>query len=781
MSNLITKLHALALLTLALMTITTMSHADELTIDRIYDAPAVAGKSPIGLKVSPDGSRVTFLRGKDTDQFQLDLWEYRIADKETRLLVDSKTLLPGEETLSDAEKARRERARTASLKGIIEYDFSPDGKKLLFPLNGELFLYDLGKPAGEAVHRLTHRELGFATDAKVSPGGRYVGFVRNQNLWAIELATDRTLQLTRDGGGLISNGQAEFMAQEEMDRNTGYWWASDDSAIAFARVDESKVPVQRRFEINADSTEVVEQRYPAAGQHNVEIRLGVIEMASALPAELAASGDRAIAMPSTAPVRWIDLGDNTDIYLARVNWNADASALSYQVQSRNQRQLDLRLWQRSDGAISTLLNETSKTWINLHHDLRFLKDGSGFIWQSERDGSKRLYLHGSDGKMLHALTPEGWVVDQLLAVDLDADQIHFASGGDDPLQKHVYATALSAPSKEMRQITVAEGMHTASFADSGDVFIDTFSNPSSPPSVRLYNASGEELAVLEANRLQEGHPYWPYHAQHASPEFGHIVGAEGQKLYYRLTRPSNFDPAKKYPVMIYVYGGPHVQRVQKAWDDPLVQVMARRGYLVFTLDNRGSDRRGKAFEEALFRNMGGPEVVDQLEGVRWLKKQPFVDGKHIGVFGWSYGGYMSLMMLAKHSDEVAAGVSGAPVTDWRLYDTHYTERYMDHPETNVDGYLHSAVFDHIDGLTSPLLLIHGMADDNVLFTNSTKLMSVLQEKGVPFELMTYPGGKHGISLPWMKKHAYNALVNFFDRKLKPQSDPSNQHEASATD
>ncbi len=755
-----------ALLTSVLVLTAPMSLAAELTIDRIYDAPALSGPTPMGLKVSPDGSRVTFLRGKPSDQYQLDLWEYRIADKETRLLVDSKVLLPGDEALSDAEKARRERARTASLKGILEYDFSPDGKHLLFPLNGELFLYDLGKEGAEAVRKLSNREIGFATDARVSPGGRYVAFVRNQNLWAIELASDRTLQLTGDGGGLISNGQAEFMAQEEMGRDTGYWWSPDDAAIAFTRVDESPVPVQRRFEINAESTDVVEQRYPAAGETNVGIRLGVIDMTTALPAELAASGGIAVTMPASAAVKWVDLGANKDIYLARVDWNADGSALSFQVQSRDQRRLDLRLWNRAEGIVSTLLSENSTTWVNLHDELRFLKDGSGFIWPSERDGYKRLYLYGSDGSLRHALTPEGWVVDQLLAVALDADHIFFASGGDDPLQRQVYATTLSTPSNETRQLSVGEGMHAAVFAESADVYIDTYTSPSAPPSVRLYDANGLELAILEANPLQEGHPYWPYHQDHAEAEFGSIVGAKGQKLYYRLTKPSDFDPEKQYPVMITVYGGPHVQRVQKAWDDPLTQVMARRGYIVFSLDNRGSDRRGKAFEEALFRNMGGPEVEDQLEGVKWLKTQSFVRGDRIGVFGWSYGGYMTLMMLAKASDQIAAGVSGAPVTDWRLYDTHYTERYMDHPAANDEGYTQSAVFAHLKGLKSPLLLIHGMADDNVLFTNSTKLMSALQQQGTQFELMTYPGGKHGISLPWMKKHAYNALVNFFDRKLK---------------
>ena len=744
-----------------------MKAAAELTIDRIYDAPALAGKTLLGLKVSPDGSRVTFLRGKETDQFQLDLWEYRIADGSTAMLVDSKRLQPGAEQLSDEEKARRERSRTASLKGILEYAFSPDGKKLLFPLNGEVYLYDLAQAADKAVQKLTERALGFVTDARVSPQGRYLSFVRNQNLWVIELASQRGLQLTRDGGGLISNGLAEFIAQEEMGRDRGYWWAADDSAIAFARVDESAVPVQRRFEVNADSTEVIEQHYPAAGQANVAIKLGVIELDQAKPAEIAEDHSGALLLPASAPVRWVELGPNPDIYLARVDWSADSRALSYQLQRRDQRQLQLRLWARADGSQRTLLTETSNTWINLHDDLRFLKNGQGFLWQSEREGTKRLYRYDMTGTLVRALTPADWVVDALLAVDEAADSVSFAAGGIDPLQRQIFSVALSTAGNEVTQLSHGEGMHAATFADNGKIYVDTFSNPATPPTVRVHAADGKEIAVLEANTLDATHPYWPYHEQHASPEFGSIIGAENQRLYYRLTKPSDFDPAKRYPVMLYVYGGPHVQKVQKAWDDPLVQVMARRGYIVFSIDNRGSDRRGKAFEEALFRHLGGVEVNDQLAGVKWLAAQPYVDAKRIGVFGWSYGGYMSLMLLAQASEQIACGVAGAPVTDWALYDSHYTERYLDQPADNAEGYRTSSVFAHLAGLKSPLLLVHGMADDNVLFVNSTRLMSALQQAGQPFELMTYPGGKHSIAQPWMKKHAYHAIVDFFDRQLRP--------------
>lgn len=743
-------------------------HAEQLTMDRLVEAPALAGKTPQNLKVSPDGQRVTFLRGKDTDQFQLDLWEYDIASKQTRLLVDSKVLLPEEEQLSDEEKAKRERARTASLKGIVEYGFSPDGARLLFPLNGELFLYDLAADETQQANRvrkLTNKALGFATEAKVSPKGNYVSFVRNQNLWVIELKTDRSIQLTTDGGGLISNGSAEFIAQEEMGRFDGYWWAPDDSMIAFARVDESPVPVQRRFEIHAEDTTVIEQRYPAAGQANATIKLGVVRLRDAAPAALAGTQTGAALLPAVANTRWIDLGEDTDIYLARAEWTADAGALSYQVQSRNQRRLDLRAWSAADGTISTLLSETSETWINLHDDLHFLDSGD-FLWASERDGFKRLYLHGRDGTLKHALTPEGWVVDGLLAVDEHNDRVFFASGGPDPTQKHVYMSPLSLPVKEVRQITREAGMHNASFPKQANVFVATHSDPRTPPRVRLFDADGAELAVLEANELKEGHPYWPYAAEHSVPEFGEITGTEGQKLPYRVFKPADFDAAKKYPAIVYIYGGPHGQYVTQGWTEGFIQVLARNGFVVFQLDNRGMYRRGKAFEEALFRRMGTVEVVDQREGVKWLRAQPWIDGEKIGFYGWSYGGYMALQVLGQASDDFAAVVAGAPVTDWALYDTHYTERYMDHPKDNAEGYANSSVFAHLDGMRSDLLLIHGMADDNVLFTHSTKLMSALQQRGKAFELMTYPGGKHGIAAPWMKKHANNAILDFFHRKLK---------------
>ncbi len=590
-----------------------------------------------------------------------------------------------------------------------------------------MYLYDLRKTGAAAVRKLTHGE-GFATDAKLSPKGGFVSFVRERNVWVIDLASGNALQLTHDGSETIGNGMAEFVADEEMDRHTGYWWAPDDSAIAFARIDESHVPVQKRPEVYADHTEVISQRYPQAGQPNVAVQLGVI------------------APRAKAAARWIDLGKNPDIYLARVDWR-DAQRLTFQRQSRDQKTLELIETTLASGAQRTLITETSPTWVPLSNDLRFLKDGR-FLWNSERSGYAHVYLASEDGRTLTSLTSGNWVVDGLLAVDETAGMVYFAASRTGP-RKRIFtrcpwpaARSKSVPSPTARTQPVCQQrqrvcrylvQHHHAAAD------------------RIVPRQWRKIATLLKNDLSDPqHPYANYRDAQRPIAFGTLTAADGKTpLHYRLTKPDNFDPAKRYPVIVYVYGGPAAQTVLDAWpsrgDALFDQYLAQRGYVVFSLDNRGTPRRGREFGGALYGRQGTVEVDDQLQGVAWLKRQPWVDAKRIGVQGWSNGGYMTLMLLAKHSDAFACGVAGAPVTDWGLYDTHYTERYMGLPAGNAAGYRDARIATHLDGLRAKLLLIHGMADDNVLFTNSTALMSALQQRGTPFELMTYPGAKHGLS------------------------------------
>jgi dipeptidyl-peptidase-4 len=716
--------------------------AERLTLDRIHADPALAGPGVRSLRVSPDGERVTFLRGRPDNQFQLDLWEFNMKDKTTHRLVDSKQLVPNE-NLSLEEKARRERARTASLSGILSYSWSPDGKQLLVPIAGDLYLVDVAKP--DAARKVAS---GNVIDPKISPKGRYVSFVRDQNLYVIDLTTGQQRQLTVDGKGTIHNGEAEFVAQEEMGQRTGYYWAPDDSAIAYKRFDESPVPVARRFEIFADRTEVVEQRYPAAGDANVLVDLMIVS-------------------PVTGEQKKVDLGAEKDIYLVRADWSADSKTLTYQRQTRDQKRLDLIGVDAATLAQRTLLTETSKTWVSIHDDLRFLKKQNAFIWASERTGRNHLYLYDMAGKLLHPVSKGEWGIDNVLAVDEQAGKVYVSSNKDAVIDKQAYALNLNGSDADKpARITKTDGWHEDTFATNGKIFVDTFSDPATPPQVSIRRADGSMVEWLEHNELDANHPYAKFKADHLPTEFGTIKAHDGQTLHYSIIKPANFNPAKRYPVFLFTYGGPHSQRVTRAWGNYFDQYMAQQGFVVFRLDNRGSSRRERVFTDVIYGNLGKNEVEDQLTGVDWLAQQSFVDPKRIGVFGWSYGGFMTLRLLEAGSSKIAMGVAVAPVTDWALYDTHYTEQFVGGtPKSAPEAYQQSGVFAHLDGLKSPLLLVHGMADDNVLFTNSTRLIDSLVNRNIQFELMTYPGAKHGISSRAGQRHVYSMIEAFFKKNL----------------
>ncbi|MBC7453846.1 MAG: S9 family peptidase [Massilia sp.] len=721
--------------------------AERLTLDRIHADPALAGPGVRNLRVSPDGERITFLRGRADDQFQLDLWEFNMLDKRTRRLVDSKLLAPNE-TVSPEEQARRERARTASLHGILSYSWSPDGKQLLVPIGGDLYLIDAARP--EAARKVAS---GNVADPKISPKGRYVSFVRQQNLVVIDLSSGAEKQLTSDGGGTIHNGEAEFVAQEEMGQRTGYYWAPDDSAIAYKRFDESPVPVVRRFEIFADRTDVVEQRYPAAGDANVLAELMVVS-------------------PISGVQRKVDIGADKDIYLVRADWSADSQHLLYQRQTRDQKRLDLVAVDAATLAQRTLLSETSTTWVSIHDDLRFLKNQNAFLWSSERSGRNHLYLYGMDGTLLRTVSSGAWGIDGVQAVNEKTGRVFVASNRDNVIDKQIYALALDGSSADKPvRITVADGWHEAVFSRNGEVFVDTFSAPSTPPQIAIRKPDGAMVGWLEHNALDASHPYTKYLPAHLATEYGTLKANDGQALAYSIIKPSNFSAARRYPVFVSTYGGPHAQHVGRKWGNLFDQYMAQQGYVVFRLDNRGSSRRERAFTDVIHGAMGKHEVEDQVTGIDWLASQAFVDPKRIGVFGWSYGGFMTLRLLAAASDKIAMGVAVAPVTDWALYDTHYTEQFIGAtPKADPEAYKNSGVFAHLDGLTSPLsplLLVHGMADDNVLFTNTTRLIDALVNRGVQFDLMTYPGAKHGISSRAGQRHVYATIEAFFKKHLAP--------------
>lgn len=714
----------------------------KLTIERIFASPPISGATPRLLKLSPDGRYATLLKPRAEDRERFDLWAMDTSSGQLRMLVDSTKIGGGE--ISEAEKMRRERARVGGSKGIVEYEWAPDGKSVLTPVDGDLYLAEV---ATGAVRRLTNTP-GTEIDAHVSESGRYVSFVRDQNLYAIDLTTGAERPLTTEGKGTVTCGTAEFVAQEEMDRRTGAWWAPGDGRVAVECFDEARVQVVTRAAIGANGTKIFDQRYPAAGTPNVAVTLWIID-------------------PATGRRTKVDLGPNPDIYLARVDWSKDGRTLFVQRESRDQKRLDLLQVNPASGRSGALLAETSPTWINLNDDFHPLKDGS-FIWGSERSGFHHLY-RWADGRLV-PLTSGDWTVTGVVGVDEANGRIFFTANKDGVLEQHVYSTSYRTNAASQR---LSEGgfWNAAEMDKQGTRLLVTRSSPEQPPQVYLADATGKRISWVEQNKLDASHPYAPFVAAHRPAKFGTIRAADGSTLHWEMITPT-LKPGHKYPVFFEHYGGPGSQQVKRAWMSPMAQYWVSKGWIYFQLDNRGSPNRGRAFEDQIYHAMGTVEVEDQATAARWLQKQPHVDARKIATYGWSYGGYMTLRMLEQAPKGLyAAGVVGAPVTKWELYDTHYTERFLGNPATDVRPYQSSDALDAALKISVPFLLIHGMSDDNVVFQNSTLLADKLQSADRPFDMMFYVGQTHRPAGEGRQAHVQKAIEGFLNEKVlgKPAS------------
>jgi dipeptidyl-peptidase-4 len=725
----------------AALCVTVPAMAERLTPERVFADPAIGGPVARNVQLSPDGELVTYLKGKADDQNALDLWAADLKGGAPFLLVDSRAF-GSKAALSEAEKARRERMRTAALHGIVEYHWDEEGKQIVVPLDGDLYL---AERAGGKVRRLTGTKED-EIDAKVSPKGHFVSFVRGDNLHVIDLATGKERALTTDGSELQSWATAEFVAQEEMGRYTGYWWSHDESRVALTHVDDRPVDVIPRLEVGAEGLTSVAQRYPRAGRPNAVVALYVADVASGKRVKM-------------------DLGASNDFYLARVDWAKDASRLYVQRLARDQKRLDLLACDPAGGACHTILSETSPHWVELSDDMHPLASGD-FLWSSERSGNRHIYLYAHDGTLKRQVTSGDWPADKIEAVDEKTGTLLFTASIDTPIEAQLHRVSyLKADAP--RALTSGHGWWSVTVAKSGSAFAGTYSDPMTPPRTALYDGEGKLIRWIEENKLDATHPYYPYLAGRRVPEFGTLKALDGQVLHYSLMTPGGFDPRKKYPVIVEVYGGPHVQTVHRDWGAVTDQLLLEEGYAVFKLDNRGSANRSVAFKTPVDRKLGTVETEDQLAGIRFLRSLDYVDPARIAVSGWSYGGFMTLQLMTAKGANLAAGASGAAPTDWSLYDTCYTERFMGTPANNADGYAKSDILGRLDDLHGRLLLIKGMSDDNVILANSTRLMAALQQRGVTFDLMDYPGERHGIAPNPKKLQLWRTYLEFFRRTLKP--------------
>ncbi|EIZ81109.1 dipeptidyl-peptidase IV [Novosphingobium sp. Rr 2-17] len=736
-----------AALALALPVIAVLAHAKDapavttpasaqLDFARVFASPSLDGPSPRELKVSPDGRFLTVLRNRADDKDRYDLWAFDRSTGDWRMLVDSLKLGTGR-ALSEAEKMQRERQRVGSLKGIIAYSWTSDGKAILVPLDGDLFLAGLD---GE-VRRLTDSPED-ELNAALSPGGRYVSYVRDRRLYVGALSGKTQGVVTpEETADTVHWGEAEFVAQEEMARMAGYWWAPNEAYIAVERYDEAPVGVVTRAAIGAEGTKTFAQRYPAAGTPNAAVSLYVMK-------------------PDGSARVQVDLGTDPDIYLARVDWAPDGRTLYVQRQDRAQTRLDMLAVDPQTGKARVLFTETAAptAWTNLSDNYRFLKDGS-LVWWSERDGFGHLYRF-KNGQW-HPLTSGQWAVTKLVAVDEAKGRVLFTGTRDDVLAPQLYAIDLDKPGTPER-LTELGWVNSAIASRDGGTLVIARSSTAQPSQSYIADATGKQLAWVEENRIDASHPYAPYLAAHRPTTFGTIKADDGSDLHWMMITPV-MQPGKRYPVFFEHYGGPHVQTVTRGWKGALAQAIVAKGYIYFELDNRGSPNRGVAFESQIKQAMGTVEVADQRAGARYLQSLAYVDPAKIATYGWSYGGYMTLKMLEADQGLYAAGIAGAPVTKWGLYDTHYTERYMGDPRQVPQAYAKSDTIGDAAKIADPLLLIHGMADDNVVFENSTAMIAALQGQARPFEMMLYPGATHAVRGPKISVHLWNTIFGFLER------------------
>lgn len=706
-----------------------------LTFERVFASPSLSGQAPRGVKLSPDGKWLTVLRSRESDKDRYDLWGYERDSGEWRMLIDSEKVGTGAE-LSEAEKMQRERQRIGKLKGVVTYSWAPDGSAILVPIDGDLFLAKLDG----SVQRLTNTPDGELNPA-LSSEGKYLSFVRDGRVWVGDTQGGEARPITPAGEPeTIFWGVAEFVAQEELDRIAGYWWSPDDTRIAVQRTDEAPVGIVTRTAIGANATTVTEQRYPAAGTDNAIVQLYLMDP----------DGQNRVE---------VDLGRDKDFYLGRVDWAKDGKTLYVQRLSREQDRLDMLAADPATGRTRVLFTERAAPghWINLTDNYKWLKDGS-LVWWSERDGHGHLY-RWQRGRFSQ-LTEGPWEVTSLSGVDEDGKRIFFDATKDDPLAQQSYVIALDRPGAP-RRLTDTNFANASTMDSKARALLISRSSATQPPQSYLADTDGKRLTWVSENTVAGDHPYTQFAKAQRPEEFGTLTADDGQVLHWRMVKPV-MEPGKRYPVFFQHYGGPHVQYVSKAWSNPLEQAIVAQGYILFEIDNRGSANRGVTFEKPIYHAMGSVEVADQKVGGEYLKSLPFVDPDKIAIYGWSYGGYMTLKQLEADPGFYAAGIAGAPVTQWELYDTAYTERYMGDPRKVQKAYDKASALEEADKIQDPLLLIHGMSDDNVVFSNSTALASKLQRGGVPFEMMFYPGETHSVGGPEISPHLWRTIMRFLN-------------------
>ncbi|HSP87119.1 MAG TPA: S9 family peptidase [Ignavibacteriaceae bacterium] len=679
-----------------------IAQTKKLTIDDIYTNRGLRSKSLAGLKWFDNGNKFSFLKYEEGA-----IYEHNVKTGEEKIILgQDKLIIPEGEQISLMNYEWSSNSNYILITGLLYARTTKSG--------GTFYIYNVKE---KSIQLIIESEKEQA-NVQFSPDEKKLGFVRANNIYVTDLESGEEKQLTFDGSETILNGIFDWVYEEEFSIIMGWEWAPDSKSISFWRFDQSNVPKVFITKYDSQYFTPDEQYYPKPGGNNSLVKIGVVDI-------------------STAETVWMDLGDETDIYIPRIKYTNDPSRLSIQRLNRLQNKLELLIADTETGNTKTIITETDTCWVDVYDHLEFLNDGKRFIWSSERDGFLHLYLYDLNGELINQVTKGNWEIDKLVSVDEENEIVYYTSLERSPINKDFYSIKLNGSNK--KRMNDQKGTHSIDMSLNKKYFIDKYSNINTMPSTILYDVEGNEIKKLIEPDMSGFNEF-----DFSPIEFITFTTSDGVELNAGMIKPSNFDSTKKYPVLFDNYSGPGSQMVSDEWGFNLLQRMyAQNDYLIFWLDNRGTGGRGKSFENIVYKNLGYYEVKDIIEGAKFLISTGYVDSTRIGIMGTSYGGYVAALVILNGADYFKTAIAGAPLIHWTFYDTIYSERYMQTPSLNPEGYKKSSPLEYVNMLKGKLLIIHGMSDDNVHLQNSVVLVKALQKANKKFDMMFYPEAMHG--------------------------------------
>ena len=704
---------------------TIISSQTKLTLEDIFHSNKFVEKKLENVQWVPDDSAFTFTKTNPKTGLS-DIYKYDVRSKKDSLIMNGNSLIYNGHIVS-----------------LNSYSFSNNGRFLLFS-GPERKIWRYSTYAAYYVFDLSNKKIfplaggsPYLRNVKFSPDNKYVGYVYNSNIYVVNLNTENTQQITNDGNKNILNGIFDWVYEEEFSLIDAWRWSLDGRKIAFWRLDQTKV---KEFFLDDEMSQynvITPLKYPKVGEQNSIVKIGVYDL-------------------KEDKITWMDIGSETNIYIPRIYWTNTSNKLAIMRLNRRQNHLELLLANSGTGQSNVIISDSNNTWINAEHDILFLQKKDEIIWTSESSGFNHAYLYNYNGKLLNQITKGNWDVTSVEAVDEKKGFLYFYGKKDSPIGQNIYRINLNG--ENLERISQGNGWHEATFSPHCKYFIDEFSSASSLTTTSLRNADGSTITKLADNDdILTGYDL-------SFPQFSSFVTSDGVGLNYYMVKPKDFDPNKKYPVIVFGYGGPESQTVINEWyrtRELWHEFMAQNGYIIFCVDNRGTGGRGKQFKDFAYGDMSKWAVHDQIEGARFLSSLPYIDSSRIGFWGWSGGGYLTLMMLTRGADYFSTGVSVAPVSDLRLYDDIWTERYMGFQDENEAGYEAANALNYAGLLKGHLLIVHGTGDDNVHFQNTLQMINELQKNLKQFDIMIYPDKRHSIYGRDTQLHLFTLISNYF--------------------